>query len=114
MSHILNAVILENVRDSLDAMTGSARILVGLTMSPAVEVALKRQTPSVPVVMSYRSPFPFGVPIIVDPRMNSWTATAYYDSKIWRKRVKEQNRYDCRKYRQNVKAQEPPTEIDHG
>ncbi len=101
MSHTLNAEILEKVRGSLAAMTGSARILVGLTMSPAVEAALKRQIPPAPVVMSYRSPFPFGVPIIVDPRMNSRTATAYYDRKIWRKRVKEQNRYDRRTYRQN-------------
>jgi hypothetical protein len=71
-------------------------------MSPAVEAALKRQTPPVPVVISYGAAFPFGVPIIVDPRMNSRTATAYYDPKIWRKRVKEQNRYDRRKYRHNL------------
>jgi hypothetical protein len=101
MSDTLNAEILENARRSLAAMAGSARVLVGLSMSPAVEAKLKRELPLPKEPRYHFFAQPFGVPIIVDPRMNSRTATAYYDRKIWRKRVKEQNRWDRRMSRQN-------------
>jgi len=99
MSHTLDSEILNQVRGSLAAMAGSARLLVGLSMSPAVESALRKQLP--PPDPRRFEMYPLGCPVIVDPRMTSRSATAYYDRKIWRKRVKEQRRWDRRQSRQN-------------
>lgn len=91
----------ETIRKARERIATPARILVGLTMPPHVEIAMRRQARPVAAGL-VSNPF-FGVPVIVDDRMTGNTATAYYDRKIWRKRVREQRRYEFRQARQMKK-----------
>lgn len=91
MSQTLDA---ETIRKARQMLGMPARILVGLTMPPQVAVAMQRKAKRFAEGL-VSNPF-LGVPVIVDDRMRGNTATAYYDRKIWRKRVKEQRRYDLR------------------
>lgn len=74
------------------ALLETGPTLVGLSMSPAMESAVRRRV-SPPADGLWRE-HPLGVPVIVDPRMKAAAATAYYDRRTWRKRVKEQQRWD--------------------
>lgn len=97
----MNTLDAETIRKARELLGKPARILVGLTMPPRVEIAMRRQAATV-AVDSLATSF-LGVPVIVDYRMRGNTATAYYDRKIWRKRVKEQRRHEFRRAREMKK-----------
>jgi hypothetical protein len=91
----MNTLDAETIAKARQMLGKPARILVGLTMPPHVEIAMRRQAATV-AVDSLATSF-LGVPVIVDDRMRGNSATAYYDRKIWRKRVKDQRRHDFRR-----------------
>lgn len=65
------------------------RRLVGVSMSAQMHQRLRREPslkPWGPVM---------GVQILVDPRMRSDQATAYYDARLWRRRCEDQNSWDA-------------------
>lgn len=68
--------------------------VVGMSMSPAVYGALRRELGA---SSTARFCWGWGFPIIVDPRMTSKSGTVFYDRKVWRKRLKEQKRWDRRR-----------------
>lgn len=95
MSETLTKGLLEQVMRTM--MRPAERRMVGMTMSPRVHEAMKRELPPLDPVLPVFLQRQFGVPVIVDPRMSSCMhASAYFDAKIWRKRVKEQKRWDRR------------------
>lgn len=99
MCHTLNKEILNDAKRSIKLEFGHIRPPVGITMSPAMESCIKRKNEITTLSIERGRALWFGVPIIVDPRMNKMTATVYNDPKIWRKRLKEQKRYDQRRMR---------------
>lgn len=103
MSQKLNASILDKARAAVAEIAGIGPPLVGLSMSPEAQARLRREC--TPTQSAYIPPF--GVSIIIDPRMKQNGATAFYDRKIWRKRVKEQVRWDRRTSKRNAKSAQP-------
>ena len=71
-----------------------AREVVGFAMAPSMEQGIKDHLPK----PDHRTPFflyPFGIPVLTDPRMEGCDDIhAFYDRKLWRERLKEQNEWD--------------------
>lgn len=72
---------------------------VGLSMSPALHAQWVRYL----VVQGLGG---IRLPVLIDPRMTgNPNATVFYDKKIWRKRVKNQNKWD-RQQRRHFRQKE--------
>ena len=69
------------------------RRVYGYSMSPRVHAALARSMRPSDYILTAG----FGVPVIVDPRMTSAHATVYYNRRLFRRRLKDQARWEKRR-----------------
>jgi len=83
--------------DEARKLLPKSKTLVGIACSPAAEQELRKQcetsfSTNSREHLGYGNCF-YGAPIIVDSRLGKY-AEAYYCPKLWKERVKEQNKFD--------------------
>lgn len=84
---------METMMKVMDSFKNLPPPLVGIACSPYMKAQI--DCAPEPPAMQPLAAAGFGVPFIVDPRMMSDKAEAYYDREAWLKRCKEQREYDA-------------------